>query len=141
MNETYTLEPMDKPDDAAWTAIGGGIDAYNTEQAGDYHGQPLCFVVRDPAGAIVGGLIGDTLWDWFCLSLLWLRADLRGQGYGHRLLALAEEEARRRGAKRVYLDTFSFQAPEFYAKHGYRVFGELHDFPAGHRRYFMTKDL
>jgi len=72
---------------------------------------------------------------------MWLKEELRGRGYGHQLLLLAEEEGRKRGAKQVYLDTFSFQAPDFYKKHGYEVFGELHDFPPGHQRYFLTKQL
>jgi len=65
----------------------------------------------------------------------------RGRGYGHRLLTLAEEEGRKRGAEHAYLDTFSFQAPDFYKQHGYHVFGELSDFPQGHRRYYLTKQL
>jgi len=72
---------------------------------------------------------------------MYLREDLRGQGYGERILERAEEEARKRGVKDVYLDTFSFQAPGFYQKLGYRVFGELVDFPPGHTRHFMTKQL
>ncbi len=53
----------------------------------------------------------------------------------------AEDETRERGAKNVYLDTFSFQAPNFYQKYGYQVFGVLTDFPSGYRRYFLTKQL
>ena len=63
------------------------------------------------------------------------------RGYGYRLLTLAEDEARKRGAKSAYLDTFSFQAPDFYRQHGYQVFGELEDFPPGHQRYFFSKQL
>ncbi|MBN1956240.1 MAG: GNAT family N-acetyltransferase, partial [Anaerolineae bacterium] len=63
------------------------------------------------------------------------------RGHGHRLLTAVEDEARRRGAKYAHLDTFSFQAPDFYEQHGYRVFGELEDFPPGHRRYYFTKRL
>ena len=70
-----------------------------------------------------------------------MQDDLRGHGYEHQLLVQIEEAARQRGAKHVYLDTFSFQAPAFYERHGYRVFGELAEFPHGHRRYFMTKAL
>jgi len=73
--------------------------------------------------------------------LMWVKEELRGRGYGHRLLTMAEEEARQRGAKNAYLDTFGFQAPDFYKQHGYQVFGELEDFPAGHRRYFLRKQL
>jgi hypothetical protein len=53
----------------------------------------------------------------------------------------AEKEAKRRGAKNVYVDTFSFQAPEFYKKIGYREFGRLKDFPVGHHRSWLTKAL
>jgi len=75
------------------------------------------------------------------IDLLWVKDELRGRGYGHHLLTLAEQEARQRGAKNAYLDTFSFQAPDFYKQHGYQVFGELQDFPPGHQRYFLTKQL
>jgi len=75
------------------------------------------------------------------IDLLWVKDELRGRGYGSRLLTLAEDEARQCGAKSVYLDTFSFQAPNFYKPHGYQVFGELQNFPAGHQRYFLTKQL
>lgn len=86
-------------------------------------------------------MVAQIYWDWLYVDLMWMRAELRGQGYGHELLTRVEEEARRRGAKQAFLDTFSFQAPGFYEKHGYRVFGELADFPQGHRRFYMTKAL
>ncbi len=86
-------------------------------------------------------MLGETYWDWLYIDLLWVKDELRGRGYGRRLLTLAENEARQRGAKNAYLDTFSFQAPEFYEQLGYEVFGELQDYPAGHQRYFFTKKL
>ncbi|MCP4427876.1 MAG: GNAT family N-acetyltransferase, partial [Chloroflexi bacterium] len=90
---------------------------------------------------VVGGVIGELFFGWFHVDLLWVKEELRGQGYGRRLLARVEEGARQRGAKNAYLDTFSFQAPDFYKKLGYEVFGELPDFPAGHQRYFLMKKL
>ena len=120
---------------------GAGISQYNKQQAGDDQGQNLCFVLRAPDQEIVGGVIGATYWDWLHIDLMWVKEELRGRGYGHRLLMLAEEEGRKRGAKNAHLDTFSFQAPEFYQDHGYQVFGELKDFPTGYQRYFMTKQL
>lgn len=98
-------------------------------------------MVRAPDGEVLGGVISETYWDWLYVNLMWLREDVRGQGYGQRLLALAEAEARQRGAEYAYLDTFSFQAPEFYKKQGYEVFGTLENFPPGHQRYFMRKAL
>jgi ribosomal protein S18 acetylase RimI-like enzyme len=124
-----------------WEVVGGGIRDYNTQQAGGSHGKDLCFVLYGPDQQVVGGLVGQTHWDWFFVHLLFVKEELRGRGYGHRLLTLAEEEARQRGARSVYLDTFSFQAPAFYEKHGYEVFGVLEDFPLGHQRYFLRKKL
>jgi len=138
MNDAFQIVAMDEPD---WATIGGGIHSFNTQRAGENNYKQFCFVLRGPDDESAGGIIGATYWDWFYLDLLWIREDLRGHGHGHRLLTTAEEEARRRGAKNAYLDTFSFQSPEFYAQHGYRVFGELQDFPPGHRRYFLTKEL
>lgn len=138
MDEEYQIVYVDNP---AWEIIGGGITEYNTQQAGDDQGKNLCFVLRSPDQEIVGGVIGATYWDWLYINLMWIKEELRGRGYGQQLLRLAEEEGRKRGATQVYLDTFSFQAPGFYEKYGYEVFGELRDFPPGHQRYFLTKRL
>ena len=138
VNKEYQIIYVEKPE---WGIIGGGVSNYNTQQAGDDDAQTLCFVLQSPDQEIVGGVIGATYWDWFYLDLMWIKEELRGCGYGHRLMTLAEDEARQRGAKNAYLDTFSFQAPDFYKQHGYQVFGELQDFPPGHQRYFLRKQL
>jgi GNAT superfamily N-acetyltransferase len=138
MAEEHKIVYLDKPE---WGIIGQAINDYNRQQAGEDNAQRLCFVLEGPDHVIVGGVIGIVYWDWLCVDLMWVRDDLRGRGYGHHLLTLVEQEARQRGAKHVHLDTFSFQAPGFYQQHGYQVFGELRDFPPGHQRYFLTKEL
>jgi GNAT superfamily N-acetyltransferase len=141
MDKEYNIISLDKPDDAVWDVVGWGIHNYNIQIAGDIQSQQVCFVLCAPDKIVAGGLIGKTYWDWLYIDLLFVKEELRGRGYGHRLLEMAENEARKNGIKNVYLDTFSFQAPDFYKQHGYRVFGELKDFPAGHQRYFFTKQL
>ncbi len=141
MNTEYSIHSVEKITDPMWEAIGGGINQFNSQQAGDCREMPLCYLLQAADAEIAGGIIAFTYWEWCYISLMWIKAELRGQGYGQQMLALAEEEARQRGVKNVYLDTFSFQAPEFYKKYGYRIFGELKDFPPGHQRYFMTKAL
>lgn len=141
MSEEYQIVVVEKPTDEMWDVIGGGIGAYNKQKGGPENFQHLCFALHDPNQEVVGGLIGEIYWGWFYINLLFVKDELRGQGYGDKIMSLAEEEARQRGAKNAFLDTFSFQAPEFYTKRGYRVFGELNDFPPGHQRYYLTKQL
>jgi len=141
MGKDYSIEQVETPEQLEWRAIGDGLRAYNTEQAGDDSYQHVCFMLKDAEGTILGGLLGATYWGWLFVNLMWVSKELRGQGYGRELLNLAEDLARERGATHAYLDTFTFQAPVFYQKCGYEVFGELKDFPPGHDRFFMTKTL
>jgi len=141
MDKKYEIVYVEKPEESAWGIIGRGLSQYNQEQAGDEHFQRLCFVILAPDQNIVGGVIGEIFWDWLHVDLLWVKDELRGHGYGQRLLKLIEQAAQQRGAKNAFLDTFSFQAPEFYKQNGYHIFGELEDFPAGHCRYFLKKQL
>jgi len=141
MPDNLKIIQVEKPGSAEWMAIGYGIQAYNEAEAGDDNTRHVCFVLKDETDTIVGGIIGAVYWNWFYVDLMWLRAELRNQGYGSRLLELAENEARAQGAVFAYLDSFSFQAPGFYEKFGYEVFGRLDDFPPGHNRYFLKKAL
>jgi GNAT superfamily N-acetyltransferase len=138
MHEDYQIISVEQPE---WNIIGGGIHNYNIHQAGEDHGQTMCFVIQGPDEEVVGGVIAATHWDWLYIDLMWIKEEFRGHGYGQRLLELAEEKARELGARNAYLDTFSFQALDFYKKYGYQVFGELKDFPVGHQRYYLTKQL
>jgi GNAT superfamily N-acetyltransferase len=141
MNAEYEIVYVEHPEQSAWGIIGRGITEYNRQQAGDDRTQRLCFVIQGPGQDILGGVVAAIYWDWLCIDLMWITEDLRGCGYGNRLLILVEDEARQRGAKHAHLDTFSFQAPGFYERHGYQVFGTLQNFPQGCQRYFMTKQL
>ena len=98
-------------------------------------------VTAEERGKVVGGLVGETYLDWLAIEILWIADEYRRKGLGRQLVERAETEARKRGARNVYLNTFSFQAPGFYAKLGYIEFGRLNDFPKGHSRHWMMKTL
>jgi GNAT superfamily N-acetyltransferase len=141
MTEEYKIVYEEKPEDSAWGVVGHGVSRYNKEQAGDNKFQRLCFVLKDSSEEVVAGVIAEVYWDWLYIDLLWVKEELRTQGYGKSLMSRTEEEARKLGAKNAYLDTFSFQAPGFYENLGYKSFGELPDFPEGQQRFFMKKQL
>lgn len=100
---------------------------------------PLAVLVRDEAGAVVGGLIGRTTAAWLYVELFWLPEALRGTGLGTRTMMAAEVEAMRRGCIGAHLDMYDYQAPGFYRKLGYEVFGSIKDHPPGHTRFWMQK--
>lgn len=93
------------------------------------------------SGTIIAGLVGFTCWDWLYIETLAVDTDYRGQGLGRRLVLETERIARERNCHAAWVDTFSFQAPEFYKRLGYTSFGTLPDFPAGQQRIFFRKSL
>lgn len=96
--------------------------------------------IRDD-GRIFGGVSGLLNWNWLQVSLLWVDNSLRGGGYGRQLMETIESLAREHGCQRAHVDTFSFQAREFYESLGYDVFATLDDYPPGHSRYYLKKAL
>jgi GNAT superfamily N-acetyltransferase len=118
-----------------------GLRAHNRRHAAPPSLAPLAVFARDAAGTIVGGLLGETGWDWLHVQLLWVSESLRGRGVGRRLLGAAESEAAARGCRHAYLDTLDFQARPFYEREGYTLFGVQDDYPPGHQRFFLRKPL
>ncbi|WP_030622301.1 GNAT family N-acetyltransferase [Streptomyces sclerotialus] len=101
------------------------------------------FSVRVTAadGETIGGLTGSTWGDLGSIELLWVHEDHRHAGWGARLLQAAEDEARRRGCARMTVSSYSFQAPDFYARQGYRETGRLPGIPGGHEDVYFLKEL
>lgn len=99
------------------------------------------FIIKD-RDKIIAGIAADVyVWNILFVSVFFVNEEYRGKGLGSILLEKVESEARSLGVKLSHLDTFDFQAKEFYEKHGYDVFGILDDCPKGHKRYYMKKYL
>lgn len=126
---------------AARNTIVRGLIAYNREYAAGARWQTFAVVLNDAKGRVVGGLCGNTGWSWMHIELFWLPEALRRQGHGRKLMEMAETEARKRGCVGIYLNTASFQAPDFYPKLGFKVFAVMDDFPPGHKNYYLMKRL
>lgn len=137
-----TITVTDAPDDDERAVITDGLRAYNEEQAGSWDGRPLAILARDPeTKRVVGGLLGRTSLGLLRVDTFFLPEPLRRERLGSRILAMAEEESRRRGCTRAVLSTLHFQAPGFYLKQGWEVAAQIVCEPPGHTRFYMTKKL
>jgi ribosomal protein S18 acetylase RimI-like enzyme len=136
----YSIQLADGKHLAARDLIARKLDDYNNANSGQRDNTPLDLVVTDPAtGEVLGGLSGRTSLGVFFIHMLYLPDSLRHSGVGSELMSNAEAEAKRRGCDNAVVYTISFQAPRFYEKHGFRVFGEVPCQPAGTTRFFMIK--
>src|SRR5215510_9515117 len=117
------------------------VNQYNFATTGIHDARLLVLLARDSGGQIYAGLSGHTWGGVAEVRFLWVDQPMRHTGIGSRLLRAAEDEARARGCRKIVLSTHSFQAPDFYRKHGYVVTGEFSDYPRGHRSIFLEKIL
>ena len=117
------------------------IYEFNASATGITDGEWLAIFVKDGQDRIVAGIGGSTWGGCFEIRQFWVEPARRKQGLGTKLLGAAENEARRRGCRQVVLMTFTFQAPAFYAKHGFEVIGVVDDHPRGHQNLLMRKRL
>ena len=116
------------------------IYEFNAAATGIADGEWLAIFVREE-GRIVAGISGNTWGDCCEIRQFWVEETRRNHGLGTRLLGAAEHEARRRGCRQILLQTFTFQAPAFYAKHGFDVVAVVDDHPRGHKNMLMRKRL
>ena len=136
-----TLAAEASPDEATIRAISDGLNEYSARFAPATDWSPHWIVGRDAVGAVRAGVRYIIAYDWLFVHWLWVANPYRKQGIGSKLLMSAEVAARERGCRGAYLDTFTFQAPEFYPRHGYREFARLDDFPPGHTRIWLSRSL
>jgi len=99
-------------------------------------------IIEDKNGNIIAGILSK-MYCWKCLYIdaLWVQEGHRKEGLGSKLLKEVEKIAEEKDCYLIHLDTFDFQAKDFYIKYGYEIFGILDDCPQQHSRYFMKKSI
>ena len=117
------------------------VRAYNRSNREPSKSEPLNIYLEDEQGNLVAGMVAETFGNWLEIEYLYVSDDLRGQGIGSKILEMAENESRNRGCKYSFVDTFNFQAPKFYKKHGYKEVFALKKYPYTGERYYYTKEL
>lgn len=122
-----------------------GLVEHNLEQVPKTQEKEFVDLSRkiiDENGNMIGGIVGRMYcWHVAYIDLFWVDKNHRKAGLGSQLLTEVETYAKNMGCYLIHLDTFDFQAKDFYVKMGYEVFGKLENCPPGHCRYFLKKDL
>ena len=121
--------------------IGDLIRSYNRSKREVAESEPLNLYVEDEHGEIMAGLVAETFGNWLEIEYLFVKEELRGQGIGSQLLQQVESEAKKRNCRYVFVNTYQFQAPAFYQKHGYQEVFTLKDYPCTGQRHYYQKDL
>jgi GNAT superfamily N-acetyltransferase len=133
------FEPF--PSEALLRFVSDNLSGVSLARTGVSEGHLVGFFLKNTRGEWLGGLMGHIWGGWLHVRFLWVTEALRGKGHGSRLMDAAEALAVERRAFGATLETHSFQAPVFYAKRGYEVFGRLEDYPPGHTKLFLRKRL
>ena len=117
------------------------IRAYNRSKREEAISEPLNLYVEDEKGNLLAGLVAETFGNWLEIEYLFVKEELRGQGIGSKLLQQAESEAKHRNCRFAFVNTYQFQAPDFYNRHGYKEVFALQDYPYTGQRYYYQKNL
>ena len=107
----------------------------------EYINKPLEIILRNPENEIIGGIYGRSIWNTMEIKTFIIKNEYRNKGFGNKLMKEAEKEAKKRKCNYISLDTFSFQAPEFYKKLGFQQVGIETDFPKNYNKYYFRKNL
>ena len=123
------------------TFLAERIYEYNAAATGYRDAEFFTAAQASDSGVLQAGICGYT-WGGCCfVSYLWVSESFRGKGLGSELLKAVEAHAREKRCRVVILSSHSFQAPQFYARLGYREAARVHDHPVGHANIFYAKRL
>ncbi len=139
-SSTIGIQEMNEED---WFYISGRLGQYNIEKSEGISrkpGKPVNLVLKDGQDTI-GGFAGRTIYMSLLIDHLWVDERFRGRGYGTRLVREGERLAKEEGCISSQTSSYSFQAPEFYQKLGYVVFGTFERYPNGIKKFYLGKDL
>jgi len=131
-----------KPKDENIQFILDELNKFNESILGQIEIKKLGVFLKDDNGNIVGGVQPVCFAKWVYITHLWICEQYRGKGFGRKLLLESETKAKELGCEISMLDTFSFQAPEFYEKYGYKMVAKIDDHPIeGVTKYYYKKQL
>jgi ribosomal protein S18 acetylase RimI-like enzyme len=141
MNNIRLIAVDGKLDQIDKDVMVSGMLFYHASKGHPRKSETFSVSLKDDNNKCLGCIVVSFLWNGMEIQSLWIDDPLRHQGWGRKLVETAETEAIKRGCTIAYTNTFTWQAPEFYKKLGYTIYGELDDFPKGSTLYYFQKAL
>jgi GNAT superfamily N-acetyltransferase len=136
------IEFLESPSQAEVSSIYEGLREFNLPHLPGLYELEFGVFIRNDELQIIGGAIGNIILSVMHIKYLWLTKAIRGQGIGSNIIATLEANAKSRGLKSITLDTYSFQAPDFYTKMGFLEVGKFENYPCtGIDKLFFQKNL
>ncbi|KTD10603.1 N-acetyltransferase GCN5 [Legionella gratiana] len=139
MNYEISYESNPKPKDIQ--LLNDAITAIAKQKKGMKALDFFAFFIRDKDRTIIGGCGGDNMYGGLFVGQLWVKESLRGMGYGTQLMQKAEMLAQESECNFIAVNTFDWEALDFYKKLGYYVEFERKGFDKNSIFYFLRKDL
>jgi ribosomal protein S18 acetylase RimI-like enzyme len=140
MDNKYSIESVNDTDRIT-QLLEDRIYEHNSAETHIDDGRLFTKVIRDNNKEIIAGIAGWT-WAGICeITQLWVDKNVRRMGIGKILLEAAELEAKSKGCHTILVRSYSFQAPDFYEKHGYRTEHMINGFPEGYGYHILTKQI
>ena len=134
-----SIEP--NPNTADVGIVERGLFLFEENRLGSPEHAHFAIFLRDDLGQIQGGVDGHVMWHRLFVKTLWIPETLRHQGLGTRVMHAAEEEAKQRQCRSVWLTALGDRALRFYTRLDYTIFGVLDDYVKGQSLYSLQKPL
>lgn len=135
------LSTEPNPNTADVGIVERGLFLFEENRLGSPEHAHFAIFLRDDLGQIQGGVDGHVMWHRLFVKTLWIPETLRHQGLGTRLMHAAEEEAKQRQCRSVWLTALGDRALRFYTRLDYTIFGVLDDYVKGQSLYSLQKPL
>lgn len=124
--------------------ICNGLIKHNRKNArplDEQFGETINIILKTEDGQVAGGIMCNMYMYALDIDVLWVDEKYRHTGYGSKLIDRAVELAKELGCILVHTTTFSYQAPNFYTKCGFEIYGVLEGFPEGIKMYRLKKNV
>jgi len=138
---TVSIQTSRQITEAAKQSIDEGLGEFN-RSAAPLEQVSTLYSVAHIGELTLGGILGRTWGKCAEIQILWVHPDYRHQGLGSRLMQDFESTAIREfNISTFYLETFTFQAPEFYQRLGYEVGFKISGFTPDIEKFLLIKQL